>query len=341
MQILKIKFTDFWHGFDPENNYFFRLLSKSFYVEITDTPDILIYSCYGKDYLRYECLRVFYTAENLRPDFSGCDFAISFDYNCRPNHYRLPLYALYIEQANALPGLMAQLAREDATAAWRQKDKFCCMVVSNENSKKRLDFFKKLYAYKKVDSGGKVLNNIGGPVKDKMEFIKDYRFVISFENKTQDGYTTEKILEPLIAGCIPIYWGNPNIGNDFNPGCFINFSNDKTEEQLINEIIAIDNNEQLAVEILMRPKFNGNKIPVEIDTENVFIFFQKIIGSIGTTTRVAKTPVGYFHFYKIKFKYYLAVVKSLNDRTIFRKAVVKKIDKIRSATVIKQVLKKL
>ena len=35
-----------------------------------------------------------------------------------------------------------------------------------------IDFFHKLNEYKKVDSGGKYLNNIGKPVVDKMDFIK-------------------------------------------------------------------------------------------------------------------------------------------------------------------------
>ena len=36
------------------------------------------------------------------------------------------------------------------------------------------------------------------------------------------GYTTEKIFEPMIAQSIPIYWGNPRIGEDFNEKSFIN-----------------------------------------------------------------------------------------------------------------------
>ena len=72
-----------------------------------------------------------------------------------------------------------------------------------------MDFFVKLSKYKQVDSGGRTLNNIGGPVEDKMEFIKDYRFVISFENAEYPGYTTEKIIQPMFVDSIPIYWGNP------------------------------------------------------------------------------------------------------------------------------------
>ena len=73
----------------------------------------------------------------------------------------------------------------------------------------------------KVDSGGKFLNNVGGPVTDKLSFIKDYKFVISFENSSYPGYTTEKILEPMLVNSIPVYWGNPLVYNDFNYRTYI------------------------------------------------------------------------------------------------------------------------
>lgn len=39
-------------------------------------------------------------------------------------------------------------------------------------------------------------------------YIK-YRFVIAMENKAQPGYVTEKLLNALLAGSIPIYFGDP------------------------------------------------------------------------------------------------------------------------------------
>ena len=85
------------------------------------------------------------------------------------------------------------------------------MLVSNPNAKEGIDFFNALSVVKHVDSGGRHLNKIGYSVDNKMEFIKDYKFVIAFENSSYPGYTTEKILEPLVAGCIPVYWGSPAV----------------------------------------------------------------------------------------------------------------------------------
>ena len=306
MKKLKIKFCDFWKYFHEESNYFYDLLSKFYDLEISDDPDILIYSTYGTEYLKYNCIRIFYTAENMRPDFMGCDFAISFDYNDNPRHFRLPLYALYIDQhPGSLEKLKREKTKEEALSIWRSKTKFCCMVVSNPKSKKRIDFFEKLSKYKKVDSGGTVLNNVGEPIKNKMDFIKDYRFVFAFENSAYPGYTTEKILEPFIADSIPLYWGNPLIEMDFNVDSFLNFSSNKTEAEFIEEILAIENDEEKAIQMLMQPNFILSEIPSDIDKERVLIFFGEILLKKNILKPIATTNMKYLHTFNLKKKYYI------------------------------------
>ena len=311
METIKLKFVDFWYGFHPKENFFYKLLSQRYCIELTDTPDFIIYSCYGRQYLKYNCIRVFYASENIRPDFTGCDYAITFDYLDNPKHYRLPLYAIYIDQIANTEHLTRPISRDEATAIWRSKSKFCCMVVSNGQSKKRLDFFEKLSKYKRVDSGGMVLNNIGGPVSDKMEFIKDYRFVISFENASHPGYTTEKIIEPLMADCIPVYWGDPMLNMEFNSDCFIQLNDDKSDEVLIEEIKQIDQNEEKAIEMLLSPKFTNNNIPESIIKGNLLLFFIRIITESKAIKPVAQTWKNKLHFLIVKGKYYSLRVKEL------------------------------
>lgn len=72
---LKVKCTDFSTGY---NNHIFKLINKYYDIEISNNPDILIYSVFGKDYLNYKCVRVFYTGENVEPNFDECDYAFSF-----------------------------------------------------------------------------------------------------------------------------------------------------------------------------------------------------------------------------------------------------------------------
>lgn len=259
MKEIKINFVDFWPGFNKTDNYFYNLLVQKYKVSIDENPEILFYSCYNKEYLNYKCTRIFYTAENIRPDFLACDFAFSFDYNKRKNHFRLPLYSMYVDLLKMQEKLTTLPTRAEAREIWKAKTKFCCMVVSNPNSPKRLDFFSNLSKIKQVDSGGSVLNNVGGRVADKSEFIKDYKFVISFENSAQDGYTTEKILEPIFKDCIPIYWGNKLVDKDFNSKRFLDYNSFKSEKDLIDKILEIEQNEELAFDMLMQPTFSNDK----------------------------------------------------------------------------------
>jgi hypothetical protein len=59
------------------------------------------------------------------------------------------------------------------------------------------------------------------PIENKITALKDYRFSIIIENEKIDNWFTEKIIDCLMTGTIPIYWGCPNIGNYFDTRGFI------------------------------------------------------------------------------------------------------------------------
>jgi alpha(1,3/1,4) fucosyltransferase len=299
MEKLRIKFVDFWTDMNrPEGNYFYDLLSQKYEVEFSDDPEILFYSTFGNKYLEFDCLRVFYTAENRRPDFSGCDFAITFDLIEKPNHFRFPLFGMYCYPDQLLGVRSKTVLLEE----WRKKEKFCCMVVSNGASKKRIDFFHHLSKYKKVDSGGSFLNNVGGPVKNKLEFISGYKFVFAFENSAHPGYTTEKIIEPLIVGSIPVYWGNPLVGQDINGKRIINYDDYENEEVLIQDLLAIECDEERALEILSQPVFPDDSVPFGVDKGNVTAFLGRIIDARGRLLPVARQNKRIIHSIKRKGK---------------------------------------
>lgn len=303
MKELKINFVDFWPDYDKKDNYFYNLLKRQYTLIIDETPDLLFYSSFGNSYLNYKCTRIFYTGENRRPDFLACDFAFTFDYNLNKRHFRLPLYSIYIDHHNMLPQLMREKLRDEAVKTWKQKTKFCCMVVSNPNCEQRISFFKNLSKVKQVDSGGSVLNNVGGRVANKAEFIKDYKFVISFENSHQDGYTTEKILEPIYQDCIPIYWGNTLISKDFNSKRFVDYHQFKTEEEVIQCILELDQDDDLAIDMLMQPTFSSSKITHEEEHDEVLKILFALIEE-------HKKPVALQWFkYVHQFKLYSIKVK--------------------------------
>ena len=98
------------------------------------------------------------------------------------------------------------------------------------------------FRYKQVDMGGRFLNNVGGPVVNKIEFLSSYKFSIAMENSDGDGYVSEKIYDSLISGTIPIYYGDFIVDEYINPKAFILIKDEKHINEKIKYIIEIDNN---------------------------------------------------------------------------------------------------
>lgn len=59
MKKIKINFVDFWESFNPESNMFMGLLRQRYEVELSEQPDFLVYSVFGKKHLQYDCVRIF------------------------------------------------------------------------------------------------------------------------------------------------------------------------------------------------------------------------------------------------------------------------------------------
>ena len=258
---LKIKFVDFYDGFIWNGHCLYKYLNQYFELELSDTPDLIIYSCYGTEFLKYSCPRIFYTAENIRPDYRFCDFAVSFDYNNNQSHFRLPLYCVYFTNE-------VLTKKRNLKAVLDKKMDFCSFVVSNaKESEERINFFHELSKYKQVASGGKYANNVGGPVANKRDFISKYLFNIAFENSSYPGYTTEKIAEPWVEGCIPIYWGDPEVTRDINPDCFINMHDFDCFDAAIAHIKEVDASPELQIKYLSAPFFRNNLVPEHLKDE--------------------------------------------------------------------------
>lgn len=254
MKRINITFTDFWEGFNYFDNFIVRALSNKYEVNIVEYTkdrvldvDILFYSCFGMNHLFTDCVKVFYTGENIVPNFNECDYAIGFDYIDFGDRYiRYPLYnACYREDVSKM------MNKKPVT-----KNKFCATVVSNNVAADpfREIFFHELSKYKQVDSGGKWLNNIGisNGVDDKIGFQSDYKFVLAFENSSSPGYVTEKIVQAYASNAIPIYWGDPFIFNTFNPNSFICVT-EANFEDAIQRIIECDTDDYLYDSIMKEP----------------------------------------------------------------------------------------
>ena len=64
---------------------------------------------------------------------------------------------------------------------------------------------------------------IAAGLRAKRAVLNRYRFAICFENTIFPGYLTEKLFDCLLAGCIPIYWGDPTVTVQIPPTCYIDY----------------------------------------------------------------------------------------------------------------------
>ena len=251
---IKIKFIDFYPGFDYKNSQFYKILIKHFFVIVSEEADYVFYSVFGEKHWAVpdRCIKIFVTGENVIPDFNACDYACGFawmDYGDR--YIRRPCW---LGNNSALLKKMEH--KHELDKDWKistHKKAFCSFVVSNPNGKERNYAYQQLSQYKRVNSAGHYMNNIGHPVQDKMSFESEHKFSLCFENEQFDGYTTEKIVEAFAAQTIPIYWGDPSIARTFNPDAFINIRDINSFDQAMEKIKSLDKNDDEYIRMLRAP----------------------------------------------------------------------------------------
>jgi hypothetical protein len=285
MKPLKLSFTD---TNEHIASFFVSVLSNRFEIVIdNDAPDYLIFGDrnFGENNLKCDpnkVIKIFYTGENQRPWDYQCHYAISFDHLENEKHYRLPLYVIY-DFDNFSKGIPSYTTykRNETDLTSDKKQKFCSFVVRNPNCQKRNEFFHRLTQYKKIDSGGPLFNNIGyvleygdNAMKSKLNWLKDYKFNICFENSSYPGYATEKLYEAYVGGTVPIYWGSPTIEVDFNPKAFLNWFDYKDDDAFIRAIIDLDNDPDKYKEMYMEPLFAKPTTNRFFDLHNLVNWFE-------------------------------------------------------------------
>jgi hypothetical protein len=108
-----------------------------------------------------------------------------------------------------------------------EKSKLCSMISSSKDmttgQKKRLEFASLNIGKIDIYGGAHGTSRIGqgiGPNNDwwrsKEDALAPYMFSVVFENAAYSNYYTEKITDCFALGVIPIYWGSPDIGQEFD-----------------------------------------------------------------------------------------------------------------------------
>ena len=289
----RVAFADFWQGFNPHDSILSAVLRERLNMVIVDgqdEADLLIYSVIGNAYRQFKGVRVFYTAESVKPLWDECDYAISFmreDVPYPECHLRLPNWMGrdYIKRT----GVVEQYPKDKRSLLSRHT-RFCNFVYSNGNSPERIHFMRLLSQYKPVDCGGTVLNNMGECVRDKIAFCSSYKFTIAFENYPAAGYTTEKLIDSLAALSLPIYWGAPDVGKEVNPSRFVNAGDFASPEALAEYIIRLDQDEELYLSYMNGPVFAPGSPDIKEYMRRLENFFS-MVASNGKIRRAGRPSI--------------------------------------------------
>lgn len=157
------------------------------------------------------------------------------------------------------------------------KTKFCAFLYSHPVPFREA-LFHSISKYKPVDALGascskksrgqtdRSLYNANQTYLDaSVEKYKPFKFVICCENAKLQGYITEKIISAMLAGCIPIYLGAPDIKEHFNAKSFIHVE-DYNEPQLLEKIKQIDTDHLIYEAMFNEPWFVNNKLNQYFDS---------------------------------------------------------------------------
>ena len=255
--VKKIKITGFPDYHNPREQPYFQFLASRYDLRECDDPDYVIDGGQSFEHVKYDAVKILINSENEVPDFNVYDYAIGsavMDFGDR--YMRMPWCAF--SPYYQLLGTAPSRSPEELLSR-----KFCSFVVSNAEfgDPLRVKFFHELSKYKKVDSGGRFMNNIGGPVKDKDAFCSEYKFNIAFENSSCMGYVTEKIVDAYHANSVPIYYGDPAVVADFREESMVRVKGEEDFDRAISEIIRLDKNDDAYLKVVNTPPLPAHRAP--------------------------------------------------------------------------------
>lgn len=256
MKKIRILYTNFWYGFDPDTFIITRMLKENYDVELCKfgekNIDLVIMSVHDDERETFATYTgkskiLWVSFENLYPDFNRIDYAITtynlgidrnlrytgwqyYDYN-RRNHINKNTIFQFENQIEFTDDLFDKRSNE------------LPMVISNGRRRDGIDIIVSLFENFTIRSSGRWRNNvssIGPDIEDKIRFFNSFKFSLAFENSLNEEYVTEKLYESFVANTIPIYFGCEAAKKDFNPKAYINVLDYGSADELckvINEIM--------------------------------------------------------------------------------------------------------
>jgi len=257
---IHVFFNKFWPGFTEKTDimdctFFVQLLEKTYQapIHVVHSPDnatVLVESIFGNySYLNYKKWRatILYTGESDYANTQNVD-----KYDCvlgfeetRANFVKCPLFVIFLITNIRI---MKEIENTNRPIPEEIPPNFASIILSNAyHGKERLQFYNTVKKEMPVFSGGKYDNNVAFAVpgsynsNEMVDFYRRGKFAITMENNDKPYYITEKLVNGIRSGVVPIYWGSSRVTEFFNPRRFIHLSKEPTKEEVSGIITRMKN----------------------------------------------------------------------------------------------------
>ena len=104
-----------------------------------------------------------------------------------------------------------------------------------------------------------------------------FRFVLAIENAWVDGYFTEKVINPMAAGAVPVYWGHPSVFEYINKKRVIYIPDYKSMAELASALATMTAAEWAA--IVAQPWYTARGEPYAVQRELETDITKLLVGS--------------------------------------------------------------
>lgn len=252
---ITVFFNKFWVGFTDKTDivdctFFVKLLESVYNAPITvsrtpDKADILFESIFGNySYLQYKKWNatILYTGESdyaTTQNIGSYDCVLGFE-ETRANFVKCPFFFIFLLTN---PSILKELETTERPLPNKIPPNNASIILSNgHHGKERLEFFNTIKKEMTVFSGGKYENNIGGGIPgsynstEMVDFYRRGKFAITMENADKPYYITEKLVNGIRAGVVPVYWGTVRVAEYFNPRRFIHLNSIEDTATLIDRL---------------------------------------------------------------------------------------------------------
>ncbi len=256
-----MRFVDFWSGYKNEDHWLIKKFLKK-------SKNGTIYSVHGPNprtedgAYNFPKPRVFFSAE---PDHTNphkerlksADYSFSYHYGDGRSNSELNehfpekhLRILNFVASHGPQKIRNEIEKKNQSEEVEAgKEKTASMVYSN-SKRHRKEIFESLSQKLRIDSAGPYLNNMENNWtvpkgrQSLIKFMSRYKFYLAVENSRHTGYLTEKLYNALLAETVPVYWGDPNVSDVFNPDAFLDFSNYDSPDELAEKLIGMSREEE-------------------------------------------------------------------------------------------------